>query len=119
MKESDFLLFLIDDSVGVTAKEQHILKLIRDEKRQDQTLLIINKLDLRRKESETDLAIADYYDLGIPNIIGISAKTERNLSEVEDQLLKKYHQWKKIHPEGIEEAEETRIGLAIVGKPNA
>ncbi|MDR0860684.1 MAG: hypothetical protein LBO09_07060, partial [Candidatus Peribacteria bacterium] len=66
MKESDFLLFLVDDSVGITAKEQHILELIRAEKKQEQTLLIINKLDIRRKESETDLAIADYYDLGIP-----------------------------------------------------
>lgn len=119
VKESDFLLFLIDDTVGVSAKERHILELIRNEKKQEQTILIINKLDLKRKEHETDLATADYYDLGIPTIIGTSAKTERNLSEIEDQLLTVYKQWKKLHPEEVEEPEEARIGLAIIGKPNA
>ncbi|MDD2537388.1 MAG: ribosome biogenesis GTPase Der [Candidatus Absconditabacteria bacterium] len=119
VQDSDFLLFLVDDSVGVTAKEQHILELIRSEEKQDKTLLIINKLDVKWKEHQYDLAVADYYDLGIPNIIGISAKLENNLSEIEDALMKIYKQRKQEHPDGGEEVEEERIGLAIIGKPNA
>jgi predicted GTPase len=99
VKESDLLLFVVDDTVGITAKEQHILSLIRAEKKQTQTLLIVNKLDVKRKEAQTQLALADYYDLGIATIIGVSAKTERNLSEMQDQIFSFFTQWKKAHPE--------------------
>jgi GTP-binding protein len=86
VKESDVVLFVVDDTVGITAKEQHILDLIRREKKLNVTMLIVNKLDVKRKESETDLALADYYDLGVPTVIGISAKTERNLFELQEQI---------------------------------
>jgi predicted GTPase len=98
VKVSDVLLFLIDDIVGITAKEQHILQLIRTEKKQNQTLLVINKLDVKRKESETDLALTEYYGLGFTNVIGISAKTERNLTEIQQQIEIFYKQRKKSHP---------------------
>jgi GTP-binding protein len=120
VKDSDLLLFLVDDSVGITAKEQHILDLIRKEKKQNATILIVNKLDMKWKERETELALADYYDLGIANVIGISAKTERNLHEVEKVITKHYQAWKQLHPEEKEMATaEEKIGIAIVGKPNA
>ena len=32
VQHSDLLLFLMDDSVGITAKEEHILEIIRKEK---------------------------------------------------------------------------------------
>ena len=35
VKNSDFLLFVIDDSVGITAKDQHILDIIREYSMQD------------------------------------------------------------------------------------
>ena len=86
IQNSDYLLFLIDDTVWITAKEQHILELIRKEKKQDSTLLIVNKLDVKRKESETEMAISDYYTLWLANVIWISAKHERNLSSIESQI---------------------------------
>lgn len=97
VKNSDFLLFVIDDSAGVTAKDQHILDIIRENQMQDRTLLIINKLDLKRKVNEIDLAIADYYDLGIQRVIGISAKRERNLAELEDEIAQFYTEWRKTN----------------------
>ena len=63
VKNSDFLLFVVDDSVGITAKDQHILDIVREQHMQDKTLLIVNKLDIKRKVNEIDLAIADYYTL--------------------------------------------------------
>lgn len=121
VKTSDLLLFLIDDSVGVTAKDQHILDIIRENQMQDKTILVINKLDLKRKVNEIDMAIADYYDLGMDKVIGISAKKERNLAELEDELAQRYQSWKTTG--GIEAPVETPshqgIGLAIIGKPNS
>ncbi len=119
IKESDLLLFLIDDSVWITAKEQHILELIRKEKKQDSTILIINKLDIKRKESETQLAISDYYSLGLSSVIWISAKRERNLSAIESQINSFYNKRKKIHKDEEESVEPFRIWLAILWKPNA
>jgi len=119
IKESDLLLFLIDDSVWITAKEHHILELIRKEKKQDTTILIINKLDIKRKESETKMAISDYYTLGLSSVIGVSAKKERNLSTIESQINSFYNKRKKTHKDEEESVEPFRIWLAILWKPNA
>ena len=119
IQNSDYLLFLIDDTVWITAKEQHILELIRKEKKQDCTLLIVNKLDVKRKESETEMAISDYYTLWLANVVWISAKHERNLSSIESQINSFYNKWKKAHKDEEETVEPFRIWLAILGKPNA
>ena len=119
IKESDLLLFLIDDSVWITAKEHHILELIRKEKKQDTTILIINKLDIKRKESETEIAISDYYTLWLSSVIGVSAKKERNLSTIENQINSFYNKRKKTHKDEEESVEPFRIWLAILWKPNA
>ena len=82
VKESDLLLFVIDDTVWITAKDEHILSLIMDNNKWKQTILVVNKLDVKWKVNELDLAISDYYWLGIEKVIGISAKKERNISEL-------------------------------------
>ena len=119
IQNSDYLLFLIDDTAGITAKEQHILDLIRKEEKQDQTLLIVNKLDVKRKESETELAISDYYTLWLANVVGISAKHERNLSTIESHINSFYTQRKKQHKDEEIKEEPFRVWLAILWKPNA
>jgi predicted GTPase len=57
----------------------------------------VNKLDVKWKENETELALTEYYDLGIGTVIGISAKKERNLTEIQEQIEKLYKQRKKQH----------------------
>jgi len=46
------LLFVIDDTVGVSAKDQHILSLITENDKRNQTFLVVNKLDVKRKANE-------------------------------------------------------------------
>jgi predicted GTPase len=67
--ESHIILFMIDDVVGITAKEQHIFEYIQNKQKKNQTILIVNKLDKKRKESETDIALSEYYYLGFGDII--------------------------------------------------
>ena len=69
IKESDLLLFVIDDTVWITAKDQHILDLIMDNNKSKQTILVINKLDVKWKATETDLAISEYYELWLWTVI--------------------------------------------------
>lgn len=125
IQHSDLLLFMIDDTVGITAKEQHILDLIRKEKKQDQTFLIVNKLDLKRKESDTELAISDYYTFWFKQVIWVSAKTERNLLEIHDQIETFLKERKNTNPTAnlnaweIENLDKEKTKIAILGKPNA
>ncbi|MCK9467478.1 MAG: ribosome biogenesis GTPase Der [Candidatus Absconditabacterales bacterium] len=113
--ESDLVFFVIDDSVGITAKEQKIYGYIMDSNKRKQTVLVVNKLDINYKSSEIDLAISDYYDLGIEQVIGVSAKQELNITELEDFIID-YFKDKEGKTENVKK--ENLIGIAIVGKPN-
>lgn len=115
--ESDILVFMIDDSVGITAKEQHIFSYIMEKHKKKNTLLVVNKLDVNHKESEYDMALIDYYELWFDTVIGISAKQEKNLDEITKNIELIAEKWNfEINEESIE---DTSIKLAIVGKPNA
>jgi len=113
--ESDLILFVIDDSVGVTAKEQKIYSYIMDANKRKKTVLIVNKLDINYKPYEIDLAISDYYDLWIENIIWVSAKQELNILEIKD-FIEEYFKNKEGRTNKIEH--EKPIWIAIIWKPN-
>lgn len=124
---SDLILFMIDDSVGITAKEQHIFSYIVEKNQKKNTILVVNKIDIKHKEKEYDLAINDYFHLGFDHVIGISAKKQKNLVEVKDlitkiinaKLLKQTEE--EIEPLVTNETQvqDNRIHMAIIGKPNA
>ena len=124
---SDLILFVIDDSVGITAKEQHIYSYIIEKNKKKNTILIVNKIDIKHKEKEYDLAVNEYYKLGFENVIGISAKKQKNVSEVKDIITKiinsKKLKEKVAETEALTTSEtniqDNRIHMAIIGKPNA
>ncbi len=126
---SDLLLFVIDDSVGITAKEQHIYSYIIEKNKKDTTLLIVNKIDVKHKEKEYDIAINEYYGLGFEEMIGISAKKGSNVDTVKNLITKKLnifvtnkeHQGQKQDTQ-IQNAKfrmQNATHIAIIGKPNA
>ena len=115
--ESDLILFVIDDTVWITAKEHSIYSYIMEKNKWKQTLLVVNKLDVNYKSHEIDLAIADYYELWIENIIWISAKNELNITEIEDFIVNYFKDKENIVNED-EEEEEKPIPIAIIWKPN-
>lgn len=123
--DADVLFFVIDDTVGITAKEQHILGCIMDNNKKQNTILVINKIDVRWKQSETELAISDYYDLGFDHMLGISAKTGRNLDYLEEALTEVIkEQQAKIQERDpstviLYNTTAGNVPIAILGKPNA
>ena len=123
IKESNLLLFVIDDTVWITAKDQHILDLIMDNNKSKQTILVINKLDVKWKATETDLAISEYYELWLWTVIWISAKKERNIEELEDKIIDEAKKWIDANPDheddNINLPQHKWIWLAIVWKPNS
>jgi GTP-binding protein len=117
---------MIDDSVGITAKEQHIYSYIIEKHKKKDTILIVNKIDIKHKEKEYDLAVNEYYNLGFEHVLGISAKKQKNLVEVKDLITKIINA--KLLKESTEVAalvtsetqvQDNRIHMAIIGKPNA
>ena len=69
INHSDLILFMIDDSVGITAKEQHIYSYIIEKHKMKSTILIVNKIDIKHKEKDYDLAVNEYYKLGFDNVL--------------------------------------------------
>lgn len=117
--ESDLILFVIDDTVWVTAKEQHIHSYIMDTNKASNTLLIINKLDVNYKPQDLDLATAEYYNLWIENIIWISAKSEYNVLDVKDYIEDYFKNHKDVEKNKKENPIGNKpIGIAIIWKPN-
>lgn len=117
---SDLLLFIIDDNVGITSKEQFIYKSILAAGKKNKTIFIVNKLDLTQKIDDEDLALSDYYDLGFDNMIWVSAKKSRNISELHDKILDFYQKNKQNISFSVEELKPRKniTSIAIVGKPN-
>ena len=113
--ESDLVLFLVDDVVWITAKEHHIHSYIMENNKADKTVLVVNKLDVNYKPQELDLAISDYYELWINNIIGVSAKNEYNVLEVKD-FIEDFFKGKENTTDNSNKKKPT--GLAIIWKPN-
>ncbi len=117
IKKSDLILFLIDDNVGITSKEQHILSCIMDSGKKNNTILVINKLDIKRKHNQKELALSDYYDLWFSNIIWISAQKWDNIDVLQQQIVDyvKKNKTDSLHPEPKKQS----IPIAILGKPNS
>ena len=126
INHSDLILFMIDDSVGITAKEQHIYSYIIEKGKKNNTILIVNKIDIKHKEKEYDLVVNEYYHLGFQHVIGISAKKQKNLVELQDLIIKILNtplikgetKGDLVLPTKTAET-DNRIHLAIIGKPNA
>ena len=116
--ESDLILFVIDDTVWITAKEHSIYSYIMEKNKWKQTLLVVNKLDVNYKSNQIDLAIADYYELWIENVIWISAKNELNITEIEDFIVNYFKDKENKTNEDEEDDEEKPIPIAIIWKPN-
>ncbi len=123
--ESDLILFVIDDSVGITAKEQQIFWYITKKSKKKHTILIINKVDIKHKEKDYDLAVNDYFNLGFDHVLGISAKKQKNLTEVRDLIIKIVNtgdmkeKTNEILPAKQAQKDPNFTHLAIIGKPNA
>lgn len=117
---SDVILFVIDDSIGFGSKEQEIFSHIMRTGRKKDVMLIVNKLDIKRKEKDYPAAIADYYSHGFADVIGASALKEIAIESIKDLLQSMIVKDEKLRDKCQKtEKEASPISFAIVGKPNA
>lgn len=122
--ESDLIIFVIDDVVWITAKEEQITKYIMNSKKKDNVIVVVNKLDVKWKEREQLLALSDYYSLGFESLVWISAKTSRHMDDLQEMVYKKAKKLWLIDKEDEEKSDlpvidKNSLPIAILGKPNA
>lgn len=124
--EADVVLFLVDARDGVTSPDIGIANHLR--KQQKPCYLVVNKVDGLDGDSES----ADFYTLGLGNLIQIAASHGRGVSKLIDSVLAPLdEEFADMHieqtsaqdeeldaEEQLKRLQALPIKLAIVGKPN-
>ena len=105
--ESDAVVLVVDGRAGLTPGDRAIADKLRRSK--TPLYIAVNKTE----GMQSDTAIAEFHELGLPNLAPISSAHGEGVGELFEKILRAF-------PEG-EEAEEKDVGhprVAIVGRPN-
>ncbi len=111
IRSCDLALLVIDASAGVLAGDRESARVIREAGKP--CFVLANKIDRREGEEGEPEA----YDLGFPDVFGVSAEHNLGVEEVLDEIARRS---KKPEAEGSapEPAGAAEIAVAIVGRPN-
>ncbi|AMV71997.1 ribosome biogenesis GTPase Der [Desulfuromonas carbonis] len=106
VEEADLILFLADGREGLTPSDREVAQMLR--RVEKPILYVINKIDGDRQEE----AVAEFYALGIDQLLSVSAEHGRGIGDLVDAILDLL----PPAPPAPSEQDETR--LAIIGRPN-
>ena len=104
---ADCIIFVADGTVGITANDERVVKLLRSSKKP--AVLCVNKLDNKTLEHNN---LAEFYKLGLGQPFPVSCTQKSGLGDMLDAVVSHI---KKIDTENMGETER----IAIIGKPNA
>ncbi|MBP0047763.1 ribosome biogenesis GTPase Der [Marinobacterium sp. AK62] len=111
IEEADIVLFLVDGRAGLNPADEMIANHLR--RHEKECWLVVNKTD----GVDPDLAMADFYALGLGQPVPIAAAHGRNVTVLMDEVLAPF-----APEEGAEDTEsdeqDDSIRIAIVGRPN-
>ena len=112
--EVDIPVLVVDGTWSPTENINRILNYIRKKWKEDKTILAVNKIDTT-SPTKINLALAPWYELGLENIIPISAKNNFNLVELKEKIeeLRKKHNIPLIS-----EKENKKIPFTLVWRIN-
>ena len=106
INESDQVLFVVDAETGLTASDKAISEKLRAF--QKKVIVLVNKID----RGNADIAISDFYSLGLGDPQGISAKIGRGVERFISSILSRFPV-----VEGLSE-QITGTSIAVIGRPN-
>ncbi len=104
---ADVILFMTDVKQGLVDADAKVADMLR--RSHKPVLLIVNKVDNFDKYMAD---VYEFYNLGIGDPVPISAANRLGIGDMLDQVLEHFSQ------ENLEEEEDERPRIAIVGKPN-
>lgn len=106
IEEADLSLLVVDVREGLTALDLHAAERIRKQGRP--SILVVNKVDANRHESE----LAEYYSLGLGEPIPVSALHGRGSGDLLDFIVGALPEKEPLP------ADPNTIRIAVVGRPN-
>jgi GTP-binding protein len=110
--ESNLILFIVDAKAGLMDDDKRILKSLRNSKKP--ILLLVNKVD----GNDEDLALLDFYQLGLESIMPIAAVHKRNLGHLRE-TLETFCEEVIMEDKEQESLLDTKgPNVAIIGRPN-
>lgn len=104
LKEVDLVIFLMDGKEGLHSLDEIVCRMLRQQN--INFIVAINKID----SDEREINIAEFYRLGVDNLISISASHGRNVDELLDRVVELCKDEEPIQIEGLK--------LVVVGRPN-
>jgi len=104
---ADVIVFLTDLRTGITASDQDVTTLLLRSGKP--LVLAVNKCD---KPGDPVAEFYEFYNLGLGEPYGISALHGYGIGELLDAC------YEHFPPESLEEANDERIRVALIGKPN-
>ena len=104
---ADVIIFITDVRQGLVDADQKVAGMLRRSKKP--VILAVNKVDDFKKYMPD---VYEFYNLGIGDPVPVSAASRLGIGDLLDEVAKHFTQ------EMLEEAEDDRPRIAIVGKPN-
>ena len=104
---ADVIIFITDVRQGIVDADQKVADMLRRSKKP--VILAVNKVDDFKKYMPD---VYEFYNLGIGDPVPVSAASRLGIGDLLDEVAKHFTQ------EMLEEAEDDRPRIAIVGKPN-
>ncbi|MGB9731795.1 MULTISPECIES: ribosome biogenesis GTPase Der [Calditerrivibrio] len=106
IEEVDLVILMLDGKEGLHPLDEIVVSMMRE--KNIPFILVVNKID----SDERELNVAEFYKLGIDDMLSISANHGRNV----DILLDKIVSHIKENPENC--IEEERLKIVVIGRPN-
>ena len=104
---ADVIIFITDVRQGLVDADAKVADMLR--RSHKPVLLVVNKVDSFKKFM-TD--VYEFYNLGIGDPIPVSAASQLGIGDMLDEVVKHFDE------DQLEEAEDERPRIAVVGKPN-
>jgi GTP-binding protein len=109
IEEADAVLFMVDAREGLNAADQSLARHLRQ--RNKSFHLVVNKTD----GLDADVAVSDFYTLGVESLFAIAASHGRGVRAMIDQVLQVFPEEDEVD---LETAFPNRTRVAVVGRPN-
>ncbi|MDO4554461.1 MAG: ribosome biogenesis GTPase Der [Lachnospiraceae bacterium] len=104
---ADVIIFLVDVKQGLVDADFKVADMLR--RSQKPILLVVNKVDSFDKYMAD---VYEFYNLGLGDPIPVSAASRLGIGDMLDEVIGHFS------PEQLEEVEDDRPRIAIIGKPN-
>ncbi|MBL4661782.1 MAG: ribosome biogenesis GTPase Der [Alcanivoracaceae bacterium] len=112
ISESNLVLFIVDAKAGLMDDDKKILSGLRNTEKP--ILLLVNKID----GQDEDLALLDFYQMGIESIMPIAAVHKRNIGYLREELERYCDELIIEDDQQQAQLESKGPNMAIIGRPN-